>query len=139
MFRELLITIGILNMNCLDFGKQLIGTRYSWGGDSVEEGFDCSGFVCELLKSEGYLKNSIDLTSQQLYDHFKRHGRGSGIQPKSLIFYGKSNTEITHVGMAVDYENILESAGEGRVENNKGFVRMRPINYRSDVVAAIKI
>ena len=139
MIKEILFSIGVLNMNMIDYGKSLVGTKYSWGGNTVEQGFDCSGFVCELLKSEGYLKNNIDLTAQQLYDHFKRYGKGSGVQPKSLVFYGKSKTEITHVGIAVDYSHILESAGEGRIETDKGFVRMRPIDYRSDIVAAIKI
>ena len=36
----------------LDLGRSLIGTRYRYGGTSVQSGFDCSGFVGYLFREE---------------------------------------------------------------------------------------
>ena len=57
----------------------------------------------------------------------------------NLLFYGKNISEITHVAIALDYDQIIESGGEGRIETNDGFVRIRPRSHRKDMVAAIKL
>ena len=36
----------------------LLGTPYRWGGDDPILGFDCSGFIVEILKSVGVLLKS---------------------------------------------------------------------------------
>ena len=36
----------------LDLGRSLIGTRYRYGGSSVQSGFDCSGFIGYLFREE---------------------------------------------------------------------------------------
>lgn len=126
-------------MTAIEYALTFLGTPYTWGGNTPGEGFDCSGFICEVLKSQDILKNHDDFTAQGLYYLFTANGKNSAIQEGSLIFYGGSENKITHVAMAINSSQIIEAAGEGRVSSDKGFVRIRKINYRSDLVAAIPV
>lgn len=38
----------------VEFAKQFLGNPYSWGGTSLTNGADCSGFVQSIFKSFGY-------------------------------------------------------------------------------------
>jgi len=111
---------------------------YVYGGNDIQTGVDCSGFVCEVARAAGKL-DKRDLTSQGLYDHFKPTAISSGITKNSLLFYGKSTDKITHVSIALNHDQVIESGGEGREASNKGYVRIRPITWRKDLVAALHL
>ena len=81
-----------------------------------------------------------------LYDYFIEKGNGSGIQKRSLLFFGKSTKSITHVALAIGHSQMIESAGGGRnviteddAIRENAMVRIRPIVSRDDLVAAIKL
>lgn len=38
----------------LEYASQFIGNPYVWGGTSLTEGADCSGFVQQIYKAYGY-------------------------------------------------------------------------------------
>ena len=133
-------------MNLIDYAKSFIGTRYQWGANGGGA-FDCSGFVQEVLASQGYDPIG-DQTALDLYRHFKNNdlGNGSGIHKNSLLFFGGSVDRITHVAMAIGNSLMIEAGGGGpRTETeddairDNAMVRVRPILSRSDLVAAIKI
>jgi len=92
---------------------------------------DCSGFVCEVLRAYGEIGNKSDYTSQQLLNLKKDKLLSTEIP---LAFYGKSEHKITHVAIVYDQLFVIESAGEGRRETEKGFVRIRPLTYRDDLI-----
>lgn len=124
----------------VDYAKTFIGTPYHWGGESSDEGFDCSGFVQEILKSVG-LDPRGDQTSDNLYRLFQREkGQSNRMtpSPSDLVFYG-SEAKVTHIAMAINSSQIIEAAGEGSTPTKKGMVRVRPINYRSDLVSIIGV
>lgn len=63
----------------------------------------------------------------------------------SLVFFGKSHQRITHVGWALDRNLMIEAAGGGSrthtvkdAERHNAWIRVRPIESRSDLVACIK-
>lgn len=122
-------------MKMIEYAKQFIGTKYKWGGDSADEGFDCSGFVQEVLSSVG-LDPKGDQTSAQLYDFLSNnYAVGSGVAKNSILFFGTG--KITHVAIAIDDYQMIEAGGEGRTPTNKGMVRVRPIKNRKDLIDAI--
>lgn len=125
-------------MDLINIALMLIGTPYSWAGNDVTTGLDCSGFVCEVSRSVGLL-DSRDLTAQGLHNWYSLMGYGSGIQRNSVLFFGKDAANITHVALAINHKLMIEAGGEGRVETDKGYVRIRPITNRKDLVAAIKV
>lgn len=123
-----------LMLKCLE---SLLGTPYKFGGNVPQDGgIDCSGFVLEGLRSIGEWGLS-DATSQMIYNNFvKRDGAYSvnNIERGDLLFFGKSQKEITHVAIAYNKNFMIEAGGN----NTNGMVRIRPITWRSDKVAAIR-
>lgn len=122
---------------------QFVGMPYRWGGDDTIGGFDCSGVVQEWLSSAG-IDPPGDQTAQALYDHFEKRGSWNEYRPGALAFYGKSCLNISHVGMMVDAYRIAEAAGGGSrtndlagAERDNAYIRLRPVNYRKDLVAII--
>ncbi|NCI19836.1 C40 family peptidase [Clostridium botulinum] len=57
-------------------GKEMLGKPYKWGGDTPEEGFDCSGFVSYVYKNSteidigrttcDQIKQGVSITKNQL-------------------------------------------------------------------------
>lgn len=120
---------------------RLVGTPYRWGGDDPILGFDCSGLAQELLASVG-MDPPGDQSAQNLFDHFKNSNTGRILACGALVFYGKSEKEITHVGMLLDSVHIVEAGGGGSgtttleaAAKQNAFVRIRRFDHRKDVVA----
>ena len=88
-----------------------LGVPYRWGGQNRWEGFDCSGFVIEVMSRVGE-GPPMDLTAQGLYDYYQRgKAEWNSWKPGALVFFGNSATDIRHVGILVDQYRMYESAG----------------------------
>lgn len=128
----------------VQYAKSFLGLNYLWGGANPLTGFDCSGLVDELLESAG-IGLSLKPNAQGLYNHFMKFGVGNIREAGSLIFYGKSEQAISHVAFMIDANRVIE-AGHGTstitskeaAALNGSFVRIRPYNYRGDIVGYIK-
>jgi len=119
-----------------EYGVFFIGTPYSYGANDIAIAVDCSAFVCELLRMKGIIGKK-DYSSRMLFDEL----RSSFVQPSedSILFFGKDFQSISHVAIAIDDEYLIEASGEGKIETDKGFVRIRKINHRRDFLCAIKV
>ena len=106
-------------------------------------GYDCSGLVQELYAMVG-ADPEFDQTAQLLYDHFKDKSITGPRDTGALVFYGRDINSITHVGMIIEGQTIIE-AGGGNSKTldlnaaglQNAYVRLRPFNRRSDVVAVL--
>jgi len=94
----------------LESGKQYIGTKYQWGGNSLTKGIDCSGLTQQLFSQQG---KEIPRTSSE-------QAKGGipisyeNMQPGDLVFYdmkGKGN--VTHVGIYAGNGQMLHSGTAG--------------------------
>jgi cell wall-associated NlpC family hydrolase len=127
-------------------GEHYLGTWYSWGGDDPMAGFDCSGFVIEVLTACGRLPRGYDSTAKGLYNRIASLGGASpkAGAPGSLVFW--SSTEdasgIRHVEMiyaiiAGKAFSIGASGGGSRTITKEdairdnAFVKIRPVDGRS--------
>jgi cell wall-associated NlpC family hydrolase len=108
-------------------------------------GLDCSGLVQELLTAVG-MDIPGDQNAQAFYDHFSKPENGTMhvIGLGSLIFYGKSIKEISHIVMVLDDMYCIGANGGGSKTVNAeaaamqdAFVKVRPIHYRQDLVAVV--
>ncbi len=123
------------------YAMSFVGTPYRWGGDDPT-GFDCSGLCIELLQSVGMFPHKKDTTAQGLWRKFQAEGLGPQLGFGALVFFGKSESKITHVGFMLDGWRMLEAGGGGSktmtlvdaVKQN-AFIRVRPLAIRRDLVA----
>lgn len=127
----------------VDYAKSFIGTKYEWGGNTPEEGMDCSGFIQEVIKADWIYKG--DRTAQDLFFYLSDKFLSDQIinihkfEPGDIVFYGQNLSKITHVSMCIDKYKVIEAGGEGRQSTSKGFVRVRRLESRDDVLCAVRL
>lgn len=126
------------------YALQFIGINYKWGGNNAVSGFDCSGYVQEILSAIGMDPPGRD-TAQSLYDHFSKNGTLK-VKPQEgdLIFYGTGTAGINHIAYCMNESQILEAGGGGSqttsieaAAKTSAVVRSRLYDRRKDIVAII--
>lgn len=120
-----------------------LGIPYKWGGNDPMAGFDCSGFIVEILKSTGHLARGVDMTADQLFEHYKLK-RVSDPYAGCLVFYGDERllTPVRHVEMCVDTRRSIGASGGGgdtvtvqdAIEAD-AYIKIRPFRGRGPVRA----
>jgi len=116
-----------------------LGRPYIWGGDDPVAGFDCSGFVIEILKSAGVLPRKGDWTADQLYEMFKRQGKYI-MKPSTgaLAFWINfpNTSRIRHVEFCLSYDfSIGASGGGSKIKTEldaireNAYIKIRPLNF----------
>lgn len=120
------------------YARAFLGRPYIYGGNNPLIGFDCSGFVCEVLRAFGYI-GSTDLSAAGLAGRFPLATAGL---PKGgeLLFFGAPRNVI-HVAIALPGERMIEAGGGTSATktldiaiSQNAFVRERPIRFRSDFI-----
>lgn len=96
----------------IDFAKQFVGTPYSWGGNSLKNGVDCSGLVQQVYKHFG-----VDLP-RTTYDQI---GVGKsisikGLKPGDLVFFDtdRSTGGPDHVGIYMGEGKMIHAPRPGK-------------------------
>lgn len=91
--------------------KKYLGKPYVWGGESDKEGgYDCSGYVSNVLYDAGVVKTFKRFTAQSLYNS----SVGSKVKTKKeadIIFFGSDPKNVTHVAIYAGNNKIYESKG----------------------------
>lgn len=128
-----------MNNDILSVAAKYIGMPYVWGGESVREGgFDCSGYVYNVLRDCDITKSRD--TAQGYFNRFKKN-RIYNKEAGALLFFGKSINEITHVAICKNESQMYESiGGKKNTINNKGKgVTLSKISRRKDLVAICRV
>ena len=119
----------------VDYAKHFIGTPYHWGGDDPMAGFDCSGFVVEVLQAVGKLQ-ARDYSAHDLYTLFKPNVVALGYAG-CLAFWLNDAGRAVHVMLMVDNGHVIGAAGGGSgtiteedAIRQNAFIKQRPLGYR---------
>lgn len=92
---------------------ELIGAPYRWGGDSVEEGFDCSGLLVYLYRDIAKLelpRNTKSMLAQR-HKTVKRHE----LQPGDAVFFsGNGSRRVSHVGLYIGKNRFIHAPRGGK-------------------------
>lgn len=117
--------------------RTYLGKPYVWGGESdAEGGYDCSGFVYSVLNKCGM---KVPRTTAQGYSALGK--TVAKIQSADLLYFGKSDKRITHIAIALNSTQMIESRGTSKnTKNNKGKgVSITNISHRNDLVLIKRI
>lgn len=114
-----------------------LGKPYVWGGESeAEGGYDCSGFVYSVLNKCGM---KVLRTTAQGYSALGK--TVTSIKAGDLLYFGKSVKRITHMAIAINSTQMIESRGNSKnTKTNKGKgVSITNISHRNDLVLVKRI
>ena len=97
--------ISDVRVDMIQYACQFVGNRYVWGGTSLTNGVDCSGFTMRIYEKYGiYLPHSSSAQS----------GYGTKIDPSEakpgdLFFYGNGGG-INHVAMYIGNGQVVHAS-----------------------------
>lgn len=95
------------SINVVEYAKQFLGNPYVWGGTSLTNGCDCSGFTMRIYEHFGY---SLSRTSGAQSNDGTRVSLDE-IQPGDLLFYSYGGS-IGHVAMYIGGGQIIHASTE---------------------------
>ncbi|HDR8994525.1 TPA: C40 family peptidase [Burkholderia vietnamiensis] len=90
--------------------KKYLGTPYVWGGNSPEQGMDCSGFV-RWVTAMTIGKALPRLASQQ--SEVGTEVPKDELQPGDLVFFDTKRGPATHVGIYVGHNMFINAPHTG--------------------------
>lgn len=99
-----------------------VGVRYTWGGNTPREGFDCSGFTKFVFAKQGI---ALPRTSREQSRVGERIPADfSDLVPGDLMFFAEPGQAISHVAIYAGDGRIIHSAGSvggvGYTDLNRG-------------------
>lgn len=92
----------------LGIADQYVGVKYTWGGNTPQSGFDCSGFTKWVFGKQGI---QLPRTSREQ----SRAGQGvpldfAAMLPGDIILFAEPDEEISHVAIYVGGGEIIHSS-----------------------------
>lgn len=107
--------------NIVNYAVQFVGNPYVYGGTSLTNGADCSGFVQSVMKNFGI---SLPRTSRDQGNAGRGISSGE-MRPGDLVFYTGSNGVINHVAMYIGNGQVVHAS------NKKTGIKISSWNYRT--------
>ena len=109
----------------VSYALQFVGNRYVWGGTSLENGIDCSGFTMRILGKYG-----ISLPhSSRAQPSYGTKISASEAKPGDLFFYG-SGRSISHVAIYIGNGQIVHAS------NKRDGIKVSNAYYRNPICVA---
>lgn len=109
----------------VSYALQFVGNRYVWGGTSLENGVDCSGFTMRILGKYG-----ISLPhSSKAQPSYGTKISASDAKPGDLFFYG-SGSSISHVAIYIGNGQIVHAS------NKRDGIKVSNAYYRNPICVA---
>ncbi len=107
----------------VNYAVQFVGNPYVWGGTSLTNGADCSGFTMQIMRKFGVSLPHYSGSQAQAGKAVK----SGDMRPGDLIFYAGSNGKVNHVALYIGNGQIVHAA------SRKSGIKISTWNYRSPV------
>ncbi|MDE7476999.1 MAG: C40 family peptidase [Lachnospiraceae bacterium] len=119
---ELLYGQGVSNVrvDLVQYAKQFVGNPYVWGGTSLTNGADCSGFTLSIYKKYGVSLPHHAASQAQMGTKIDYNS----VQPGDLVFYAK-NGSINHVAIYIGNGQVIHASSP------KTGIKISSWNYRT--------
>ena len=116
-----------VRVDVCQYAKEFLGNPYVWGGTSLTNGADCSGYVMSIFKKYGVSLPHSSVAQANCGTTIKV----SEAQPGDLIFYGNGKS-INHVAIYIGSGQVIHASSP------KTGIRISNVSYRSPI-KAVKI
>ena len=105
----------------VNYAMQFLGNRYVWGGTSLTNGTDCSGFVMRIYEHFGY---SLPRTSSAQAAATRTVSAGD-VRVGDLFFYGSGS--VSHVAMYIGNGQVIHAS------NARDGIKISSAYYRQPI------
>lgn len=112
----------------VEYAVQFVGNPYVWGGTSLINGTDCSGFVQQIFSVFG-IKLPRTSASQAL---FVNRIEEQEMIPGDLIFYGNNNGTVNHVAIFIGDGKIVHASNSKPYP--RGGIKISYYQYRTPIL-----
>nr|WP_296463531.1 C40 family peptidase [uncultured Acetatifactor sp.] len=121
---ELLYGAGVsdVRVDLTEYAKQFLGNPYVWGGTSLTNGADCSGFVLSIFAKYGISMPRVASAQATVGTSIS----ADQLLPGDLIFYGKGGY-INHVAIYIGGGQVIHASTE------RTGIKISNYNYRTPV------
>ncbi|ANN67357.1 C40 family peptidase [Bordetella bronchialis] len=104
-------TVPSLRDRVVAAGLDALGTRYRYGGDDPDTGFDCSGLVSFIYKEVA----GMDLPRRARDQRAEgRAVKTAQLQPGDLVFFGiRRHNQTSHVGIYIGNNEFIHAPTRG--------------------------
>ncbi|MBO5342530.1 MAG: C40 family peptidase [Lachnospiraceae bacterium] len=128
---ELLYGEGVsdVRVDLCQYAKQFIGNPYVWGGTSLTNGADCSGFVLSVFKNYGVTLPHHSGSQAQYGTYVSMND----IQAGDLVFYGYGKT-INHVAIYIGNGQVVHASSPSTGIKISSVYYRTPITQRSILI-----
>jgi len=110
-----------------EVARDLVGTRYTYGGTDPDQGFDCSGLVFYAYGQAGY---RVPRTSQELFRAARKIAVGEA-DPGDIMFF-QDQAKLSHVGIYVGNGFFVHAPASG---SNVAIASLESPYYQEHLVA----
>jgi cell wall-associated NlpC family hydrolase len=101
----------VLREEIVRTARGFIGLPYQWGGDSPEDGFDCSGLVMASYQMNGL---NIPRSSREQFRQGRAVSKGD-LEKADLVFFSiQSGRKVSHVGLYAGNGTFIHAPGAGK-------------------------
>ncbi|MBQ8280683.1 MAG: C40 family peptidase [Roseburia sp.] len=114
----------------VNYALQFVGNPYVWGGNSLTNGCDCSGFVHQVYKHFGYKLVRYSLSF--LYEGVAVDR--ADIKPGDIVVYARNSEGIGHVAIYIGNGKIVEAQS-----TKAGITDNRPIDNNRKILGIRRV
>ena len=107
----------------VNYALQFVGNRYVWGGTSLTNGVDCSGFTMRVMEKFGVSLPHYSGSQAQM----GKKVSSANMQPGDLIFYAGCSGKVNHVAIYIGNGRIVHAA------SRRSGIKTSTWNYRTPV------
>ncbi len=123
-------------VNIVNYALKFVGNKYVYGGNSLTNGVDCSGFTQQVLLNFGIKIPRVADDQMKTYTGaaaYASYKKGvvvdtSSMQPGDLIFYGSGNY-ASHVGIYIGNGKIVHASNSQPYP--AGGIKISNYNYQT--------
>lgn len=109
-----------VRVDLVNYAKQFLGNPYVWGGTSLTNGADCSGFVMSIMKKYGVSLPHHSGSQEKIGTKISL----SEAKPGDLVFYAK-NGVVNHVAIYIGGGQVIHAS------NPRTGIRISNAAYRT--------
>lgn len=119
---------GSLRQQIVEYALQFVGNPYKYGGTSLTNGIDCSGFTQAVYAHFGYCLSRSSKSQAASTEYNEVALKESELLPGDLIFYANSKGVVYHVAMYIGDGKVVHAANakKGIVVSDYSYYDMKP-------------